>query len=686
MGSLVGVANLPVAVPSRLPGESGLPPRLTGQRWLVATAIGLPLAIMAAIGFVSWRATWSEAERELSRSADAVAEYVLRVFEGHRVAADRVNDLLENFTNDQIQEREHELHTKVARLLPDLPLVKTVAVSRPDGLLLFTANVYPVPPDTWIPDREWIRDLKRPDAPRIHVSKVSVGRIDANLFLGVSRRRYMAVRAAGGSEDYDGVINISIEPNRVAAGFAGLVSESTDIVRMIRADGEILAQLPGFSAPLPPYTLQTRPSFFKHANAGHSHTLFQTDQQLDGSQQLVALRAIPGFPIFSAVSRDTSAISARFWRGFALHLGLGVPAILLVGAMAMYASRRSEERDRAQAAARFYAVFDATPAGLAVVNAQSGEILSVNNALANLIGLPRNKIEGAGESLRTFILSDSAERYEKALNAARVGGLADPIDVDLRGRDWWHPVPLRMAMSQLPGEPPRLVVVIQDISDVREAEGRRELMMREVEHRAKNTLAVIQAALRLGASGATDAQALARAVEARVAALGRSQSLLTSVGPDGASLREIIEQETAPFAPAADGIHGQGLFIEGPGIRVSPKAAQALTMAFHELATNAAKYGAFAQQDGSVHVTWDVSDNAMLVLSWTETGGQPASAEPVRIGFGTRLIETNIVHQLDGKIERHWERAGLLFKVRIPLSSIQALPPIAVTEAALSTY
>ena len=74
-------------------------------------------------------------------------------------------------------------------------------------------------------------------------------------------------------------------------------------------------------------------------------------------------------------------------------------------------------------------------------------------------------------------------------------------------------------MSQLPGDPPRLVVVIQDISDVREAEARRELMMREVEHRAKNTLAVIQAALRLGASGATDAQALARAVEARVAAL-----------------------------------------------------------------------------------------------------------------------------------------------------------------------
>ena len=93
-------------------------------------------------------------------------------------------------------------------------------------------------------------------------------------------------------------------------------------------------------------------------------------------------------------------------------------------------------------------------------------------------------------------------------------------------------------------------------------------------------------------------------------------------------------------------------------------------MTFHELATNAAKYGAFAQPNGTVYVTWDFSENKMLVLTWKETGGQ--SLEPVRIGFGTRLIETNIVHQLGGEIERHWEATGLLLKVRIPLTNIQA--------------
>jgi two-component sensor histidine kinase len=100
------------------------------------------------------------------------------------------------------------------------------------------------------------------------------------------------------------------------------------------------------------------------------------------------------------------------------------------------------------------------------------------------------------------------------------------------------------------------------------------------------------------------------------------------------------------------------VFLQGPEIRVTPKTAQALTMTFHELATNAAKYGAFAQPNGTVYVTWDFSENEMLVLTWKETGGQ--SLEPARIGFGTRLIETNIVHQLGGEIERHWEATGLV--------------------------
>jgi PAS domain S-box-containing protein len=340
--------------------------------------------------------------------------------------------------------------------------------------------------------------------------------------------------------------------------------------------------------------------------------------------------------------------------------------------MAVFASRRAEERDRAQAAARFHAVFDATPVSLLVVNAHTEDILSSNQAFAKLIGLPRDELEDTGERLRSFLPRQFIESYESAVDSARGRGIADPIDVELVSPERRR-VPVRMAMSELPGDPPRLVIVMQDITDVREAEGRRELMMREIEHRAKNTLAVIQAALRLGAFGATDAQALARAVEARVAALARSQSLLTTVGPEGASLRDLIEQEVAPFV-TGEGADAQKLVLEGPEIRVSPKAAQTLTMAFHELATNAAKYGAFTQSNGTVSIGWDVADSDTLVLSWRETGGQSATIEPSRIGFGTRLIDTTIKHQLGGEIQRRWDVAGLLFVARIPLANLQVLP------------
>jgi two-component sensor histidine kinase len=267
------------------------------------------------------------------------------------------------------------------------------------------------------------------------------------------------------------------------------------------------------------------------------------------------------------------------------------------------------------------------------------------------------------------------ERYCEAIETAVSRG-ADRIDVDLIGRE--GRVPVRIAMSSLQGEPPRIVVAIQDIHDVREAEARRELMMREVEHRAKNTLAVVQAALRLGASGATDAQALAKAVEARVAALARSQSLLASVDEKGAPLGDLVEQEVAPFAPQGEEPNGRSFLIEGPPVRIVAKAAQALTMVFHELATNTAKYGAFSTGKGSVRISWRI-DNArnMLTFNWKERGSG-RDAPPGRVGFGSRLIDTNIEHQLGGTLERRWTADGLELEAHIPLEHVQA------AEAALS--
>jgi len=658
---------VPVAVSSRLPGERGLPPRLVALRWLAAAAIGVPIVLVAALGLASWHAAWRGAGRELARSADAVGEYMLRVLDGHRVAADRVNDLLDHLSNAQIQEQEAALHQRLAQLLPDLPLVQTIAVLRPDGLMLLTANVYPVPRESYFADREWVGDLKLPDAPRVHISKLNIGRLDANLFFGVSRRRLMAERG-GASDGYDGVINISVQPNKVAAGFADLVPDAGDHVGIVRTDGEILAQWPGLVAPPPPLTPATDPSFFAHLSANAQSAVYEPRSGEAGG--LVAFRRLQGFPVVATVTRSRAAIAGRWWQNFWPLLGISTTAMALVAGMAVYSWRRAEDFDRAQAAARFHAVFDASPVGLAVLDAHTGLVLAANDVLMSLTGTARSKAEGF--DLDRVLAPESAARYADAITDAKRRGASGPVDLDLTvpGR---RRVPVRLSCSVLPGEPPRIIGVVQDVSDLRESEARRELMMREVEHRSKNMLALFQAALRVGASGTSDARELAKAVEGRIAALVRSQSLLTTTGEKGASLRDLIEQEVAPFAvPGSDTGATAALRLDGDDIRVTARAAQALSMVFHELATNAAKYGAFATDTGSVQIRWrsDVV-GALVTFHWIEQDGSPLAGGERLAGFGTRLIDTSM-QGIGGTVRRHWQVQGLAVEITMPLTEVLA--------------
>jgi PAS domain S-box-containing protein len=536
---------LPTAISGRLPGEQGSSTRVRALRWLIGLAVAIPSLIIAAIAITSWKAAWLQAENELRRSADAFGEYVLRILDGHRIAADRVNDLLQYHSNEQIQANEEQLHRQLARLLPSLPLVQTIAVLRPDGLMLLTANVYPVPRDTYFDDREWVQDLKKTDAPATHISRVNVGRLDRNLFFGVSRRRLMLERPRNGPA-YDGVINISVQPNQVAAGFTDFVSESEDVVTVVRSDGEILVRNPGFQSPMPPLRAETSPEFFAHARANARRGLYTTTFRTDGVKRLVAYRRIEGFPVYSSVARTHASIVWKWWWSFLPHLAIGVPATALLAAIGLFAMRRAEEVERSEANARFHAVFDASPVGMAVLDAERHAVIAANAALGSLIGLPAGQLEKEGKDFRTHLPADAAAKLTKASAATAPTETADAIETDLFGAGTARPV--RLTLSALPGVPPRNVVVVQDITEIREADARRDLMLREVEHRSKNTLAVVQAALRLGASGTTDVRELAKAVEARVAALARSQSLLTTVGEGGAPLHLIVEQEVAPFA------------------------------------------------------------------------------------------------------------------------------------------
>ena len=187
-----------------------------------------------------------------------------------------------------------------------------------------------------------------------------------------------------------------------------------------------------------------------------------------------------------------------------------------------------------------------------------------------------------------------------------------------------------------------------DVTARKQAELRQTLLIREVDHRAKNALAVVQAVLRL--TRAADQASFVAAVEGRVGALARAQTLLTQSRWSGADLRALLEGELAPFLSA--GALGPSATLEGPPLKLAPVITQPLSMSVHELATNAVKHGALSTAGGHVRVGWGVleGERRRLILDWEETGGPPLAGPPSRLGFGSRVLKATVCDQLNGTL------------------------------------
>jgi len=207
------------------------------------------------------------------------------------------------------------------------------------------------------------------------------------------------------------------------------------------------------------------------------------------------------------------------------------------------------------------------------------------------------------------------------------------------------------------GRPVRMVGVSLDITARRAAEERQVLLMREVDHRAKNALAVALSIVQL-APRDVPAEAFAAGVTARIAAMARTHSLLASEGWAGADLATLVEAELAAYAGHVE--------TAGPRLRVSAGAAQPLAMLLHELATNAAKHGALSAPEGRVSLVWSREADA-LSLVWRERGGPMLAGPPSRSGFGSRLLVSLAERQLGGSVALDWsDPAGLTATLVLP--------------------
>ena len=212
----------------------------------------------------------------------------------------------------------------------------------------------------------------------------------------------------------------------------------------------------------------------------------------------------------------------------------------------------------------------------------------------------------------------------------------------------------------------RISGVTVDITDRKEAEERQALLAREVDHRARNALALVQSIVRLTRSD--NIKSYITAVDGRIGALARAHTLLAQSRWQGADLARLVNEELAPFR--TDG--PERITIAGPDVSLEPRTAQTLALAVHELSTNAAKYGGLSVQPGRVAVDWELQPHGLL-LRWTESGG-PTTQPPAAPGFGIRLIGASIERQLAGEAVFHWRPEGLHCTLRVPCrDQIEAL-------------
>jgi two-component sensor histidine kinase/DNA-binding response OmpR family regulator len=201
--------------------------------------------------------------------------------------------------------------------------------------------------------------------------------------------------------------------------------------------------------------------------------------------------------------------------------------------------------------------------------------------------------------------------------------------------------------------------VTVDITDRKSAEDRQTLLVREVDHRARNALAVVQSIIRL--TRAESKEAYVAAVEGRITALSRAHVLLSQSRWQGANLSRILDEELAPYRRS----EADKIVTSGPEVFLEPATAQIVALALHELATNAAKYGALSSSFGRVTLSWELGPSCLMV-QWVESGG-PTVQPPCSEGYGTRVIGASVERQLDGCATFDWHPDGLRFTMSIPL-------------------
>ena len=420
-------------------------------------------------------------------------------------------------------------------------------------------------------------------------------------------------------------------------------------------------------APAPVWV--TGPSGIEFANQAFAEIAERPPAELLGDAWMKMIHAddIPGILAVRDESWRTGrpyGYEARFQRAGGEWRWLEVscaPRLDAKGAVAGYVGMAVDitERRRAEAELRgseklLRAMFDNAGVGMVLMDREC-MIAEANAAFAAIVGRAREALPGT--CCLGLTHPDDLPANRSALDAL-AGEEQSAVALEKRylrvdGSAIWMRITLSLVGEQVLG-------IVEDVTGRKTAELHLRLMIDELNHRVKNTLAVVQAVAQQTFSGSEVPDKLRRSFEGRLAALSTAHDLLTRASWESAELSEVAHEAVTH--------HAGRVRVEGPPTRLPPKIAVSLAMALHELCTNAVKYGALSRPEGEVTLTWETVDGR-LHLVWAEQGGPPV-APPSRRGFGTRMIERALASDVDGRAELEFRPEGVVCRIEA------ALPPL----------
>lgn len=293
-------------------------------------------------------------------------------------------------------------------------------------------------------------------------------------------------------------------------------------------------------------------------------------------------------------------------------------------------------------------------------------IIFANDAFLKLSGYTREEVLGHGFN---FMMARGADgKSLEEIEAGFAGNCDGGTEISYRRKDGsvYCAAIFISPVFDKSGDIVEHFASFVDLTRQKLEQDRSTSMIHELNHRVKNTLATVQSIVWQALRKPAEPEAIRHSIESRLFALSRSHDLLTRENWEGAGLFDLINEALEPFG-VKNG-RAERFVIKGENVRIPPNAIVAFGIALHELATNALKYGAFSNETGSILIAWTIEPSAngtRLILRWQEQGGPPVTP-PSRKGFGSRVLETGLAHELRGSVDLDYRPDGLVCIINIP--------------------